>query len=374
MKTRRRYDELDGYRGLAALGVVLFHATANAYAHAPGTPALAVLRNLDLGVDLFFALSGFVIFLPFARAALAGGSPVALGAFAIRRARRLLPLYWTLILGVWLVRGGRTPADWRDVALHLTMLQLTDPRTAGTLIGPAWSLACEAWYYVLAALVGVLLAAGLRRCTPRRRLAVALLVPLGLTLAGLAYSALPGVHDYAPPFRVPAFAMGMALALLAAARVTLTRRAVWLLRLGAPLLTLPLLPGRDPWAGGLPSAVVHAAAGLSCAALFASTVLAAEPSRLARVLASRPLALAGALSYGVYLWHEPLLIAARDRGAFATHEPRAFALQTALLALAALTCAAVTYRYLERPCLRAGRTTGRAARVSAPALPIPDPA
>src|SRR5438132_13851150 len=75
----RSLEELEAYRGLAALGILLFHAyqhsrVGDTYVYENIPPLHFVLRNLDAGVDWFFALSGFLLFLPFARAAAEQGS------------------------------------------------------------------------------------------------------------------------------------------------------------------------------------------------------------------------------------------------------------------------------------------------------------
>src|SRR5437764_11759189 len=69
----RRFDGLEAYRGIAALLIVVYHAyqhsrLKSAYVY-DGTPLHVLLRNLEAGVAWFFVLSGFLIVLPFARAA-----------------------------------------------------------------------------------------------------------------------------------------------------------------------------------------------------------------------------------------------------------------------------------------------------------------
>src|SRR4051812_48342221 len=99
---RQRLDALDGLRGLAALGVLVLHVWMFSYGdlHKPPKGLLDfVLGELRLGVQLFFVLSGFLIFRPFAAAALDGARRgPSLVRYAVRRAARILPGYW-LALG-----------------------------------------------------------------------------------------------------------------------------------------------------------------------------------------------------------------------------------------------------------------------------------
>src|SRR6201999_4672594 len=92
---RQRFDALDGLRGLAALGVLVLHVWMFSYGdqHRPPKGLLDfTLGELRLGVQLFFVLSGFLIFRPFVAAALDGAQRMpSLRRYAIRRAARILP-------------------------------------------------------------------------------------------------------------------------------------------------------------------------------------------------------------------------------------------------------------------------------------------
>ena len=104
-----RFAELDGYRGIAALMIVLYHAylrdlLARDYTYLVGTPLHFVFRNLNAGVPCFFVLSGFVLFLPFARAAIAQRGAQPPGHFLRRRALRILPAYYLALGVVWAAR------------------------------------------------------------------------------------------------------------------------------------------------------------------------------------------------------------------------------------------------------------------------------
>src|SRR3954451_7703087 len=193
--TSRRLD-LEGYRGIAALGVVVFHAyqfnrgDVGAHYAYEGTVAFPALRNLDGLVNLFFVLSAYLLYAPLVRAVRAGVRPQPVRVFLFRRAVRILPLYWTAILVVWAARNPRLPGDWRDLLEHLSCTQVFDSKRIFWTIGPAWSLAVEIYFYL--ALAGVYLAfrsSAVGRLSLRARQWALWLFPVTLAVAGLAWKA-----------------------------------------------------------------------------------------------------------------------------------------------------------------------------------------
>lgn len=100
---RVRFAELDAYRGVAALLIVIHHLYLQTrdghdrYLYEGALPHLLFV-NLDAAVTGFFVLSGFLVFLPFARAAAAQRGPVSPRVFLVRRALRILPVYYVAIL------------------------------------------------------------------------------------------------------------------------------------------------------------------------------------------------------------------------------------------------------------------------------------
>ena len=92
------FDALDGYRAIAALMVLLTHvATSTGVSVSAGVWG-HVLARFDFGVPLFFLMSGFLLYRPWARASLEGRPRPDLRRYAIRRAARILPLYWVVVV------------------------------------------------------------------------------------------------------------------------------------------------------------------------------------------------------------------------------------------------------------------------------------
>jgi peptidoglycan/LPS O-acetylase OafA/YrhL len=156
-----RLTSIDVLRGVAALGVVLFHAVGRAEAPRPTSllqwPGFAVHSITGfgyVGVFLFFVISGFCIHLQWARARAAGQpNQIRFGAFWKRRLRRLYPAY-LVALTLYLVVTGLSVgfkingAYVYDVVMHLLMLHNFDPKTAYSINGVFWTLAIEEQLYL----------------------------------------------------------------------------------------------------------------------------------------------------------------------------------------------------------------------------------
>ena len=86
----RPFPLLDGYRAIAAFMVLTTHVAFNT--GEIRTPVLGpLLGRMDFGVTLFFLLSGFLLYRPWARAAMVDRAGPAVGGYALRRAARILP-------------------------------------------------------------------------------------------------------------------------------------------------------------------------------------------------------------------------------------------------------------------------------------------
>ncbi|MGH8995440.1 MAG: acyltransferase family protein, partial [Acidimicrobiales bacterium] len=309
---------LDGVRAFAVAGVLAFHG---------GVPFLGAGF---LGVDTFFVLSGFLI-TTLLVSEWGERATIALGSFWARRARRLLPALFLVLVFVVLYARVAVPAgtypDLRFDALS-TLLYVANWHFIATganyfaqtaqpsLLTHTWTLAIEEQFYLL----WPLLVFGVVRLTRSLR---ALLV---VCAAGAAASVLEMALLYRPSGNLTRLYYGtdthaQALligATLAVALELLGRRA------GGPF-TVTSTGGRRLlgalglagvagsalvwsrasfasaflWRGGFLVAAVATAAVLAC-------VSAAPGSAVATVLSWAPLRFVGRISYGLYLWHYPL--------------------------------------------------------------------
>jgi len=156
-----RLRSIDALRGIAALGVVFYHAVEQSDKVVPNNLFKYPVRVLQLstsfgyiGVFLFFVISGFCIHLQWARARANEQEPqIRFGAFWKRRIRRLYPPY-LIALGLFLLMSatsvGLTVTRFfvYDVVMHLLMLHNLDPNTCYSINGVFWTLAIEEQLYL----------------------------------------------------------------------------------------------------------------------------------------------------------------------------------------------------------------------------------
>ncbi len=349
---------LDGLRALAILAVLTFHFVPTA------------LPGGFLGVDVFFVVSGFLITTLLLREVDATGR-VDLPTFWRRRARRLLPPLAVVVLvsvaaarlvgGDLLVGIGRQTlgaltftSNWLEIAAGASYFHSTSP----ILFVNFWSLAVEEQFYLLWPLALVALLA----LAPTTRHRVGAVVLLGLVSTVLmATMFAPGVDATRVYYGTDTHLMGLmggaALALAwadpvgrAGLRTRRWRRVRGWAVLGA-LLTLAALMR---WLSEDSALTFRGGIALACAAtvvLIAGLLEAPSPWR--RLMSLRPLAWLGQRSYGIYLWHWPVLVLAGAIVPYAVGTARGTAvLLTALLIT--LVLAELSWRLLEVPVRRRG--------------------
>ena len=361
-------------RGLAALAVVVFHA----YQHNRSGPesvwpwsggAHRAMLGTDLFVEMFFVLSGFVLWLPIARTALDGrvGRPGWVMLF--RRMARLLPLYYAVVLVVWALTNPSLPGHWQDLLMHLTFTHIYSDEYIFWTDGPAWSLAVEFHFYVLMALSVPLVHAGVRRVSSRRaRLAVVLVLPVLLLVTGVTYLAWETVWSpaeldnwsvlFSPLSRAADFGVGTGLAVIAAAGVRLGGRVRLALAV-AGVAALGVLVSQRPF--DLVGEWWHPAYAVAIGVALTSIVLHDGP--WPAVLEWRALAWVGGLGYGIYLIHEPVMRFAGSLGLLPEARPGAWFLLTAVIVLVpTMFLAWLSSRTVERAGLRVTATIDRQGR------------
>jgi peptidoglycan/LPS O-acetylase OafA/YrhL len=347
-----RFPAFDALRAFAALSIVAFHLSLPAGADG----ALErILARFNAGVAIFFVISGFLLYRPFASARLRGTPAIGMRAFWRRRLLRIVPGYWFALSAIALAFGAVGFAGhW---PLFYGFAQIYVPSQAFNGIPAAWSLCVEMSFYLVLPFYAWLAERWLRGNV---RAELALLGVLALCsmalhelLAHSGQIALSG----ALPSSFFLFAVGMGLALVSVGRPA-GRIARTVARHGAACWAL---------AGALLLAVAFGTSvgASSIHPLYAPiALLAVLPAafeghgRLSRALRSGLLAWLGLISYGIYLWHQALIFWLVPQGV--TGIPLVLATVGATLAIATFS-----YYVVERPALR--RKARRSRRVPQPA-------
>ena len=379
---RQHLPGLDGVRALAVLSVLAYHL---GYGWAQGG---------FLGVDLFFVLSGFLITTLLLEEKIEDGR-VSLTAFWGRRARRLLPALFVMIAAVvsfpaiithlghpggiagidltelrgFAVSSFFYVANWYAIiSSHSYFAQFAAPSP----LAHTWSLAIEEQFYLVWPLVIVAITAFTKGSLRRRGVAVcvALAVLSSGTMAVLYHGNAPDITNYvynATFTRLFDLAVGAALAFLVVRRDVSALWAKWSTLVGgAALVALVAAMSLAGEAGGLPRRSMYYGGFLACASLGAIVIAAVrvEDSFFARVFSWRPLRAIGQVSYGIYLWHYPVIVYVTPR---LVHVTGAGLLVIRLLAIAGFTVA--SYFLIEQP-IRLRRWPVRVRRIVFPAAGI----
>lgn len=347
---------LDGLRALAVISVIIYHAF-------PG-----VLRGGFLGVDVFFVISGFLITTLLLREDRAH-DVIDLKAFWVRRARRLLPALIALTIVVvpaaWLVSRdlmvgiGRQVAgaltfstNWLEIAHGSSYFDSTTP----LLFKNFWSLAIEEQFYLVWPLIMLVVLALIGSWIARVSLGLAIAIGSGLLMMVLYSGENLTRLYYGTDTHIFGIALGVTLAFVwADGEAQLLGSAHWRrfnagygwFALIALVIFMLIIPDDGPWAY---------MGGMFAASLAASIIIAAmltPDSFFAAVGETTVLRWFGTRSYGLYLWHWPLLVIAGVLIPTAVGSLAGFGRSVAVIAV---TCVIVeaSYRWIETPVRRKG--------------------
>jgi peptidoglycan/LPS O-acetylase OafA/YrhL len=355
--------------------------------------------RLEIGVSVFFLISGFLLYRPFVAAHLGERPGPAVQPYLKRRFLRIVPAYWVaMFFAAFVLHTVNRPVHGWGIPIYFGFLQIYFRNYALHGISAAWTLCVEMSFYLFLPLYAWGVARWARRRPAQTRLRCELLALIGLVVVSIVWKAIVFAHPSGQqtgaatwlPAQLDQFAVGMALAVASVwwsehrtEPAVLRRRWVpavcWLLALCAfwavsTQAGLPLLP---IWTATLGQIMVRQSLYVAFA-LFLLIPAVFGPqgqSPVRRLLRSRPMVGIGLVSYGIYLWHETFITEVlrwMHRPLFTT----SFLTLTLAAGALALAAAVASYLLVEQPFQRLGRrrsrlpATGRASRRFRPSFPV----
>ena len=345
--------EIDGLRFLAIFSVFLYHLAGDVLRHSAAgfsetlqdNGIFRVTQILNFGVPLFFAISGFILSLPFASAHLNGAKQVSIKKYFWRRVTRLEPPYilsLILFLFLKLASGKGTFVElWPNFAASLGYVHNAIFGRASDINFVAWSLEVEVQFYILAPILAMVFAI---RATNFRRTLLAAMVLGATAVSGwvshnesLRISLLYYAQYFLAGFVFTEFYL--------ASRGERMRSLRWDLisAVGWPLLLSMLVFG---WVGSawlLPWLVV-----LLYLAAFHGV-------GMNRVVSNPWIVTIGGMCYSIYLLHNYIIAgvgAVTERVLGSGGFTARLMIQFLLIAPVALACSALFFRWIERPCMK----------------------
>lgn len=368
-----RFPLFDGLRAVAVFLVLFSHTTGSIESYGPLTKPLA---HTNIGVTIFFLISGFLLYRPFIAHRTGGPLAPRIGDYAKRRVLRIFPAYWVCLTILVVFVPGAILLDTPNLINQYLLLQTLPIAGEGScvyfLVGcdlaHTWSLAIEATFYVSLPLY-VTVADRLARGRPAAtwmRLELALLAAISLggvlaryvifesstTSTSLVTGTLIGTAFW--------FALGMGLAVISVVlgarereprAVTFIRRRAGLLWLAALALYVALSEHLPPEGFTLSirqQVLTFVVFGLSSLLLLLPAVFSrAGEGAPQRFLASPVIAWLGLISYGIFLWHNPVIIELQR-----SYGPIDFFPLLPLACAISIVIAAASYYAIERPAMR----------------------
>jgi len=361
---------INGLRGLAILAVLLEHVTSGVRPSiGPFIPWTSIslaplIWNGWTGVNLFFILSGFVLFFPYVNGRRTLTCWRDARIYYWRRFLRLMPLYWAAIL----LELVMAPKSLTETAWLVSGLFSLSPSGSRFWNWPLWSIGVE----ILFSIALPILVLAWQRLGAWRLVLTVLLVALTVRSAGYLFFA--PTNDIATSYvvnsiiaRLDEFVLGMLVAKLYFSRM-ITIPSAFLISTGLVLVLAAWIGNdlvrQDVWIPVM-RAPINNVLDLGFTLTLAGAL--ASASRLSGLLSWPPLQILGMMCYSIYIWHVPIL-----RALFSPSrvDDVAYVMGSVGYLLIVLLLAAISYRFIEffgvrewRPLFLLKPTAMREARV-----------
>jgi peptidoglycan/LPS O-acetylase OafA/YrhL len=367
-----RFGGLDGLRAVAALSIVVHHVGFDS-GSTFRQPMMPYLGRADVGVPIFFVLSGFLLYRPFIARLLDRGTAPVSREFWAKRFVRVFPAYW-VALTLMLMLGGIAVRGPVGYFFSFTLLHVYHPSRGISGITQSWSLATELGFYlILPFWHRMTVRRSLGRTDDQRAvvasLAIGLLYASSVLFRTLVGVTKPGFAKITPQWFVAQsdiFALGMMLAVghewsqrnprVAQLTHSLSQRVgLWYLgALGAFWFTATQL---ELSVGLETSSVSHEMIRqffygvIGLALVLPMAWGGGLPSRIGRLLNSTLMTFLGTISYGIYLWHQFVFIKIRRLFGWPVFDGHFWPLLAGAV-IGSTAIAAVSHRFIEQPLSR----------------------
>ncbi len=395
-----RFPCFDGLRAIAAVTVIVVHTSFIGGLTPRNANGLGrYTSRLEIGVAVFFLISGFLLYRPFAVAHLSAAPKPRTGAFWVRRLLRIVPAFWLALFvetrifhdGYGLGSGGWSAEVWQ-----YSFAWIYSPEHAKDGLAAGWTLCVELTFYLFLPLYAACIGRRRAQRTLKGRmhaefvgLAAMVAVSFAWRIIGLPYQnqTLHSPYFRLSPNWLPAFfdlfALGMFLAVVSAWMHHNRREYAWLSAWWFPWVSWALA-GVCFWAVsnlGITIAPLHTERAMDLArqtlyGLFAFFLLLPavfgpqERGLIRRFLRCWPIASLGVISYGIYLWHEVWIYQILKVGHLRDFTLEFWAFTLAVLAMSCIS-ACLSYFTVEKPALRLKNSISWWRRARPPAPPGP---
>ncbi|NDZ95661.1 acyltransferase [Streptomyces sp. SID6673] len=335
-----RIPSLTGIRTVAALSVCLTHA-AFWTGHYTDDFLGRLTSRFEVGVAIFFVLSGYLLFSPWVTALAEGRGAPSAGRYFWHRARRILPAYWITVVAVYAIYLVYEPADasptgtgWSGFLRNMTLTQVYGFGHLHSGLTQMWSLAAEVVFYLVLPPIAWLLVSVV--CRRRWRPDLLIVGLLALLLVSPIWSVVvagsAGI-DVTARLWAPAFFGWFVAGMLLAVCAHLVRR--WdatvsvAIAVGAFVLSATSIAGEPTITPTTASATVvkHVLYLVIAVGLIGPLTVRDQSDWWARVCGSRPMVWLGEISYEFFLVHVVVLEIVMDVlgfGVFSGSLPIAF--------------------------------------------------
>ncbi len=351
----------DGLRAIAVVAVAVYHFIhlVPVFPTSNGHP-FAIGAQLRVGVWIFFVLSGFLLYRPYAMAHAGQRPEPNLARYARSRVLRIWPAYAVAVLVLSYVWHRVDVGGANGLLVHLSLTQNYIPSQFSApgwgVLGPAWSLVVEVAFYVSLPLMAWIIG---RVAADRDVWRAEIGCLVALAAGGVAWQLATVGHKLGAtmlPGFTPTFAIGMAFAVGAVHGrdfgLSWLARRPWLCWAGAVALVVAkgVIGGQDGFEQGfgVGNQIVYAAIAFLA---VLPAVFGSHESSGNRMLRSRPFHLMGLISYGVFLWSIPMTEVAQLEWIGPDITGRNWLVAVSATA-ATLAVATASWWLVERPALR----------------------